>query len=184
MKRRCHDTRRKDYKYYGGRGITICGRWMTSFLAFYEDMGPKPFPEATIERIDNDEPYSLDNCRWASQEEQKQNTRNVRLLTYKGETMGLSAWARKLGLNCCTLQIRIDKGWPLNEIFSSEKSFVNRTARMLTYNGETLCLRAWARKLGMTHCNLSGRLKRGWSVEKALSTPPRTDCIAYCHRSH
>ena len=129
MKRRCYEPGRHDYKYYGGRGITICDRWLGSFLAFLEDMGPRPFPGATIDRVDNDGPYAPDNCRWATQEEQKQNTRSVRLLTYNGETMGLSAWARKLGIDRCTLRLRLDKGWPLDEVFSSDKSFVIRKYR-------------------------------------------------------
>ena len=130
LKRRCYDTKKKDYKYYGARGITVCKRWRDSFLAFYEDMGAKPFPKATIERIDNDGNYEPGNCRWATQQEQTQNSRNVRLLTYNGETMGLAAWARKLGIDRCTLRLRLDKGWPLDEVFSSDTSFVARAYRV------------------------------------------------------
>lgn len=129
MKRRCYDTRNRDYKWYGGRCITICDRWINSFLAFYEDMGPRPSKDYSIERIDNDAGYSKENCKWATQDEQKQNTRNVKKLTYNGETMGLGAWARKLGIDRCTLRLRLAKGWPLDEVFTADKSFVNRKFR-------------------------------------------------------
>ena len=135
MKRRCYDPRRRDYKYYGLRGITVCDRWKESFLAFLEDMGFRPFPEATIERIDNDGPYCKENCCWATQEQQKQNSRNVRQLTYNGETMGIGEWARKLGIDRSTLRLRLDKGWPPDEVFSPETSFINRKFRNLTTTG-------------------------------------------------
>lgn len=129
MKRRCYDPLNRDYRWYGGRGIAICDRWLNSFLAFYEDMGPRPSKDYSIERINNDAGYSKENCKWATQEEQKQNTRNVRKLTYNGETMGLGAWARKLGIDRCTLRLRLSKGWPLDEVFTPEKSFVARKFR-------------------------------------------------------
>jgi hypothetical protein len=135
MKRRCYDPRKRDYKWYGGRGIGVSDSWRDSFLAFWDDMGPRPFPGATIDRIDNDAGYSKENCRWATQEEQKQNTRNVRKLTYNGETMGISAWARKLGIDRSTLRLRLDRGWPLNEVFTPDTSFINRRFRNIPPTG-------------------------------------------------
>lgn len=173
MKRRCYDQTRRDYKWYGGRGITICDRWLNSFLAFYEDMGPRPSKDHSIERTNNDAGYSKENCKWATQDEQKQNTRNVKKFTYNGETMGLGAWARKLGIDRCTLRLRLDKGWPLDEVFTADKSFVARSHRQsaqLTFNGETMSIRAWARKLGLRHCVIRYRLKQGWPLEKVLTS--------------
>lgn len=170
MKRRCYETRRRDYKYYGGRGIAVCERWRTSFVNFFADMGPKPFPEAQIERVDNDGNYEKSNCKWATQEEQKQNTRNVRKLTYNGETLSIGEWAKKLGIDRSTLRLRLDKGWPLEEVFSSEISFVPRsTARILTCNGESLTMRAWARKLGIVHSTIAKRIdKQDWTMEQVI----------------
>ncbi len=74
MKQRCTNSKRKDYKNYGGRGITICKEWQASFEAFYRDMGDKP-KGLTLDRINVNGDYTPGNCRWATQSEQCLNQR-------------------------------------------------------------------------------------------------------------
>jgi hypothetical protein len=114
MKTRCLNTRDHMYPKYGGRGIGICDRWRDSFEAFLADMGPKPTPRHSIERIDNNGNYEPSNCRWATNTEQSRNRRNTRHITHEGETMCISAWAYKAGISVQTLHTRLRNGMPIS----------------------------------------------------------------------
>ena len=77
MRMRCTKPTAKGYKYWGGRGITVCGRWLNSFENFYSDMGPRP-AGTSLDRIDNNGNYEPGNCRWATGPEQRANQRRVK----------------------------------------------------------------------------------------------------------
>ncbi len=85
MKSRCYNRNHNYYQHYGGRGITVCDRWRNSFLSFYEDMGPKPFPEAQLNRIDNDLGYFKENCNWVTPAKNSQNRSSTKLTLQKAE---------------------------------------------------------------------------------------------------
>lgn len=112
IKQRCENPNCPAYPYYGGRGIYLCDRWQ-NFNAFLSDMGMRPSPKLTIERKDNDGPYSPENCVWDTRKAQSNNRRNVIRLTFNGETLTLSQWAKKLGVPPCRLYSRHRKGWPV-----------------------------------------------------------------------
>ncbi len=116
MIQRCTNAKRKDFKYYGGRGITVSDEWRNSFRAFAAHMGKRP-PRTSLDRIDNSKGYQSGNCRWATKEQQMQNTRHTRLIEYKGEKLGLNAWAQRLGLNKESLRVRLKK-FPVEEAFT------------------------------------------------------------------
>lgn len=107
MKQRCSDPANPGYKNYGGRGIKVCKRWSDSFEAFLEDMGEKPSPNLSIDRINNDGDYEPENCRWATQKEQCRNTRWARLIPFNGETLTITEWADRLGITRERLRQRL-----------------------------------------------------------------------------
>ena len=107
MKRRCLKKTDKKYKDYGGRGITVCERWL-NFLVFYEDMGECPDGK-TLNRKDNNGNYEPSNCNWVDGFEQANNKQNSFYITYKGRTLTLANWARELKVSKITLWCRLKR---------------------------------------------------------------------------
>lgn len=118
MIKRCTNPNHKSFSRYGGRGITIDPRWM-DIANFLADMGPRPSPDHTIDRIDNNGNYEPGNVRWATRSEQQRNMRSNHLVTYKGETMPLVAWAERLGFKPHSLQSRLALGWSIERAFKT-----------------------------------------------------------------
>lgn len=112
IKNRCNNPNSADYPDYGGRGIKVCDRWRKSFLAFYSDMGNKPIPNYSLDRINNNGNYEPSNCRWATIQEQANNKRSNRVFTINGATKTLKQWSDELGLKYKTVHMRINSyGW-------------------------------------------------------------------------
>lgn len=121
---------------YGGRGIGICDSWLSSFINFYADMGKRPSKIHSVGRIDNNGPYSKENCRWEVSEQQVRNKRNNVLITYKGETLCRHEMAAKYGLRYFTLRSRLKAGMSPEEaietpIFSGKKLMKKKRMRYL-----------------------------------------------------
>lgn len=118
MKDRCCNPNTTGFDLWGGRGIAVCDRWRESFLNFIADMGPAP-EGATLERIDNEKHYNPSNCRWATRREQAQNTRRNRMVTFRGQTLCVTEWARRLGMPSGTLWARFKHGWSTERAMST-----------------------------------------------------------------
>jgi hypothetical protein len=103
---RCHNPKDPDYHRYGAKGIVVCDRWRNSFLAFMEDMGPRP-QGLTLDRIESSGNYEKDNCRWADSPTQNRHAQH--LIEYNGETLPLGEWAKRLGIKQTTLTMRLKR---------------------------------------------------------------------------
>lgn len=120
MKQRCLNPDNPRYYQYGGRGIRICKRWQNSFSNFLQDLGPKPHPKYTIERIDNDGNYEPSNCKWDTKENQNKNSRKCRFITFNGQRLTVSGWSIKVGISRLTISARINKlGWDVAKALST-----------------------------------------------------------------
>ena len=109
MKARCCDPKQISYPLYGGKGVTVCDRWMT-FENFVEDMSPRP-TGTSLDRIDGNGPYCKENCRWATAVEQGRNKSNNRLVTIYGLTKPVSFWTEISLVPAKTIYARLDYGW-------------------------------------------------------------------------
>lgn len=122
LRNRCTNPNNRRFARYGARGISVCDRWR-SFDAFLEDMGPCP-AGMSIERKDNDGPYSPDNCRWATTKEQQRNFSRNRWLTLNGVTKCLEDWGLDTGLSADTIAARIDVlNWSVEDALTKPKHY-------------------------------------------------------------
>ena len=138
MKNRCYNPNFKEYKNYGGRGITVCKEWLNSekikidgthisnttkgLIAFKEWALANGYTdELTLDRIDNNGNYEPSNCRWVTRKAQNNNRANNHYVTYKGKTQSISQWAEELGIK---RQKLVDRFWKLN--WSIERAFTTK----------------------------------------------------------
>ena len=122
LKTRCYKLDSPDYPDYGGRGITVCERWLSSFENFYADMGPRPSSSHSIDRIDNSLGYSPENCRWADDHQQCRNRRSNINVEYNGQVMCLKDASSLAGISYYTVRARIQKfGWSVEKALTAPK---------------------------------------------------------------
>ena len=125
MKQRCLNPNNKAYPNYGGRGITVCESWL-NFSNFVHDMGPKPFPKAQIDRIDNNRGYEPANCRWTTSSSNCRNKNNNVVLSFMGEAMTMLEWSQRLGVAYDMLRYRHDLGWDDAKILTFKHRYLTK----------------------------------------------------------
>lgn len=113
MRGRCKNAKHRNFPNYGGRGIKVDPRW-DSFPNFLFDMGPKPSPEHSIDRLNVNGDYTKDNCRWATNDEQQKNRRDTIYVRHKGEKVKLVDLMEELGVTRSVVYGRLQRGWPLS----------------------------------------------------------------------
>lgn len=117
MLRRCLTPSDTNYNKYGARGISVCDRWRLDFLAFLEDMGPRPSASHSIERIDNNGNYEPENCKWIEASLQGRNTRRTHYVVVNGERLSLAGAVEKYGGKYHTIKKRLYLGWSVDRAF-------------------------------------------------------------------
>jgi len=169
MKDRCFNPNSKDYPNWGGRGITVCDRWLNleNFLA---DMGSRPNLKHSLDRIDNNDDYSPDNCKWSTKAEQGNNKRNNKpLITIDDVTLTIAQWAKKMGYGESVIYTRLNIGWSDYDAVMTPVE----TDRLITIENETYTIAQWTKEKGYGKTVIKKRLERGWSEYKAVMTPVR-----------
>ena len=169
MRYRCYNENNRVYKYYGGKGVTICDEWLQSFDNFYNWALLNGYKEGlSIDRIDVNGSYSPKNCRWATMEEQSRNRTNTVLVEYNGKKMTLREWSEELNISLSTISKRKHNGYSDKEIIEGRPKRKRVANIYLQYNGKTLSIREWSKELNTKEGTIRTRLDRGWSIEESL----------------
>lgn len=161
MKQRCLNPKSRAYERYGGRGIEVCERWL-SFENFVADNEHLVTPGTSLERKDNDGPYSPDNCRWATPREQSRNTSGNKHLTYLGRTQTLVEWAEEKDLPYHVLLERLYAGWSTERALTTPPK-----SRAILSESDVIEIRK-ARLIGATQKELASRFGVKPSTIKAV----------------
>lgn len=120
MRERCYNEQGKDYKNYGGRGIKICDEWLSNPLLFIEWAYKNGYNDKlSIDRIDVNEDYTPNNCRWVSFKKQANNRRNNLIITFEGKTMSAAEWCEFKGWNRHVIPERLRNGWSLEKAMTT-----------------------------------------------------------------
>ncbi len=162
--RRCYNENTAQYKDYGGRGICMSDEWKNSFEVFLKDMGEKPTPSHTIDRIDNDGNYENGNCRWATYEVQANNKRTNVEYEYAGEKYTIAQLAKKFEIPYATMRNRL--------VYFPIDAAVDKNIRFETYvlniDGKEKPMKDWLRVAGITFQEYVEIRSSGVSVEDAI----------------
>lgn len=165
IKTRCYNTNIKAFKDYGGRGIRVCDRWLSSFDDFLVDMGKRPSKNHSIDRINNDGNYEPGNCRWATRKEQAVNKRNTVVVEIDGVIKNLQEWSREYDITPSTIYLRIRAGVTGTALLASSKR-----DGCVEYGGITDTYAGWSKRTGIKQSTIAMRLTAYmWPVERALT---------------
>lgn len=139
MRRRCFNKKDIQYHNYGGRGITVCDRWLgkDGFSNFFSDMGKKPTLQHSLDRFPNNETgnYEPTNCRWATPPQQLRNFRNNLWYEYNGEKMVVTDWENKWGIPKNSIQTYIKRGKTFEWVY---EYFENRKSNSFYHNSKAI----------------------------------------------
>lgn len=161
---RCTNPKVETYCYYGARGIQVCQRWRESFKNFYEDMGPRPLGNFSIERKEHTGNYEPDNCVWADRFTQANNKSNNVNVTFEGRTQSSQQWANELGMRAQTIRDRLAKGLSTEEVLNAFRL----DEKPIEFNDKIQSVADWAKELDISPYTIRQRRWKGLPVEVVL----------------
>lgn len=181
MRHRCRNPKNPFYQKFGGKGITVSDEWYDSFAVFLADMGKRPTPAHSMSRIDKTLGYSKANCRWMTRSEiNETRTLNKRgkahpPITYNGETLTMTEWARRLGITSTALSHRLgDYGWTLDEALGGKPRESVRgqpKSHYMEHDGVTRHISEWAAEAGIHVETFKSRYRNGWAWDRIMTEP-------------
>jgi len=163
MIQRCHNPNGAGFERYGGSGITVCEQWRNSFSKFLSDVGKRPSPAYSIDRIDPFGNYTPGNVRWATRWQQANNKRHNVCVAMGSESVPIAVAAKQLGLSLACARTRLVVGKPLSDPPRGH----------IRFGGECLHYNEWAKRLGCRPGALRNRICRGWTEHETITTPIR-----------
>lgn len=168
MKNRCNNPNNSSYHSYGGRGIKVCDRWNSNFLLFVEDMYPSFIEGLTLDRLDNDEDYCPENCRWATSEEQSTNKRSNLTLCFEGSYYTESELVKIANISRSTFQSRRNMGWTISESVYGKISSI--APKIIEYDGKIFNnMKDLSEFYNINPATFRWRIRVGWSIEEAIN---------------
>lgn len=172
MKNRCYNPNATGYERYGGRGISVCDKWLNDFRSFYEwNMSNGYCSGLSIDRIDYNGNYCPENCRWVDQKTQANNTcRNV-VIKYEGETHTAAEWEDIFGFDRGYISSALGRGWDFKDVIHGKIPKQLNRGKLIEFNGESHTMAEWIRITGITENAMYSRLRNGWSYERAFTEP-------------
>ena len=166
MKNRCYNKNAKNYADHGGRGIKVCDRWLGDFWNFVSDVVQRP-AGSSLARINEDQDYTPDNCKWLTSDEKSRNRKSARTYTYNRKTKCLADWAKSSGMKYSTLVQRMDTWGCIKKALETP---IRRgpAAERLEANGKYMTRNEWCAELDITRRTLERRFEAGKSTEEVF----------------
>lgn len=166
---RCNNPNKPDYQYYGERGVRVCDEWMDYSVFQIWSINNGYSNDLTLDRINVNQNYCPENCRWATIKTQQNNKRSNHRLEFNGENHTISEWAEILNINRTVIKDRLKAGWSVEETLTTPVKFQNKG---ITFNKETHSWREWSEITGIQYKTLISRYyDAGWTVKRTLTEP-------------
>lgn len=176
MMQRCYNPGHHNFKRYGARGIEVCAQWHTveNFVEWANETYDSEKHHKTLDRIDNNNGYSPENCKWSTPKEQSNNRRNTSIITLNGVSKSLSEWCDEYDMPVSVVGSRIRvMHWDAEKALTTPITHFNERGITVEINGITKTIKEWCDYYGILRTTVYGRVRKGMDIVSAITTPVR-----------